>query len=108
MSSPMQTPASPSAAFQAQFGAAPGTQDARSDCDKWERLCAALLEERARLQAELATMKAENAANLKALTALLCKDFKFELTMEEVYAQVDKETSLGQLVAELAEEAKKT
>src|SRR5437588_11800580 len=91
MSSPIQAPAGPGAEFQAHFGAPPGSQDARSDCEKWERLCAALLQERARLQAELATAKAENEASLKALSALLCKDFKFDLTMEEVYARVDKE-----------------
>jgi hypothetical protein len=106
MSSPMQTTTSPGAEFQAHFGAAPGSQDARIDCEKWERLCAALLEERARLQAELAAVKTENEANLKALYALVCKDFKFDLTMEEVYAQVDRETSLDQLVAELENEAK--
>ncbi len=66
-----------------------------------------LLEERARLQAELAATKAENEANLKALRGLLSKDFKFELTMEQVYAQVDKETSLAELVAELEAEAEK-
>jgi hypothetical protein len=100
--------ANPGAEFQAHFGAPPGSLDARSECEKWERLCAALLEERARLQAELAAAKAENEANLKALRALLCKDFKFDLTKDEVYAQVDKGMSLEQLVAELEAEAEKT
>jgi hypothetical protein len=106
MSSPTQSEVSPLTEFQAQFGAPPTLQDARGDCEKWERLCAKLLEERSRLQAELATAQTENEANLKALVALLCKDFKFDLTMDEVYAQVDKGTSLHQLIAELEHEAK--
>ena len=56
----------------------------------------------------VAAAKAENDANTKALYTLLCKDFKFSLTMDEVYAQVDKGTSLQQLVAELEAEATNT
>ncbi len=101
MSSPIQTSATPVGEFQAHFGAPPGTQDARAECEQWERLCAQLLEERARLRAELATAQAENESNLKSLAAMVCKDFKLDLTMEEVYAQIDKGTSLEQLIAEL-------
>jgi hypothetical protein len=103
-----QTPVSPSAEFQAHFGAPPGSHSARDECEQWQRLCTALLEERARLRDELAAAKAENDANTKALYTLLCKDFKFSLTMDEVYAQVDKGTSLQQLVAELEAEATNT
>ena len=38
-----------------------GTQDAHVDCEKWEKLCAELLQERASLQAELEKTRAEGA-----------------------------------------------
>jgi hypothetical protein len=107
MSSPLVTPTTPSAEFQAHFGAPPGLQDARHECEKWERLCAALLEERSRLQAELAKATAKHDADLKALCAFLCKEPKFDLTMDQVYAQVEQDTSLEQIISELENEAKK-
>jgi hypothetical protein len=32
--------------FQAHFGAPPGSQDAKTECEKWERLCNELLADR--------------------------------------------------------------
>src|ERR1700683_3169347 len=64
--------------FQAHFGAPPGSQDAKTECEKWERLCDELLAERERLRAELE----------KARLDKICKDFQPELQMEEIYAQV--------------------
>ncbi len=50
MSDTMQTPPTPASVFQAHFGAPPGAQDPRADCEKWERLCGELLAERAKLR----------------------------------------------------------
>jgi hypothetical protein len=83
------------AVFQANYGSPPGSQDAKADCEKWERLCDELLIQREGLRTELE----------KARLDAICKDFKLELTMEEVYAQVDRETTLEQLIAELEREA---
>jgi hypothetical protein len=94
--------------FQAHFGSPPGSQDARADCAKWERLCAELIEERSRLQLELAKATAQNEAYLKSLCAIAFQGFKFDLTMDEVYAQVDRTTSLDQLIAELEQESQAT
>jgi hypothetical protein len=94
MSSPIQSIPTPVGEFQAHFGAPPGTQDAKADCEKWERLCGELLAERERLRAELEKERLDR----------FCKDFKPTLTMEEVYAQVDRETSFEQLIAEFKKE----
>lgn len=107
MIAPIPGKPTPAAAFEAHFGTPPGTQDAREDCEKWEKLCAELLQERARLQAELAKVQAQVEADAKGLCKVLAEVPKFELTMEEAYALVDKETSLDQLIAELEQEAKK-
>jgi hypothetical protein len=80
--------------FQARFGAPPNGQDAQADCEKWERLCGELLAERARLRGELEKARVEK----------ICKDFKPEFTMEENYAQVDRDTSLEQIIADLKQE----
>ena len=76
--------------FQAHFGAPPGSQDAKADCEKWQGLCEKLLNERERLRTELA---AEKANREKAVLDAMCKDFVLPLTMEQVYALVDKETT---------------
>ena len=88
--------------FQAHFGAPPGGKDARSDCEKWQRLCEELLAERERLRAQLAN---EKASREKAVLDAICKDYTLPLTMEQVYALVDKETTMEQLMAELESEA---
>jgi len=83
------------AVFQANYGTAPGSQDAKADGEKWERLCNELLVERERLRAELE----------KARLDEFCKGFTLDLTMEQVYAHVNRETSLEQIVAELERSA---
>ncbi len=77
--------------FQAHFGALPGSQDARAECERWERLCEQLLADRERLRAELE----------KARLDKICKDFKPNLTMEMVYSQVDRATTMDQIISEL-------
>ena len=108
MSNPIQTNVTAVGEFQAHFGAPPGLSDTRSDCEKWERLCAELLQERARLHAELARTRAQNDADLRSLAAVSAEDGKFELTMEEVYAQVDRESSLETIIADMECQAQKT
>jgi len=82
------------AVFQTNYGSPPGSQDAKADCEKWERLCDELLVERARLRAALE----------KECLDRMWREFKPTLTMEEVYAQVDRETSLEQIVLDLKNE----
>jgi hypothetical protein len=108
MSSPMQSNGIAAIEFQTHFGAPPGSPDVRSDCEKWERLCAQLLQERERLLAELARTRAQNAADLRSLAAVLSENPEFNLSMEEVYAQVDRESSLETIIAEMEREAQKT
>src|SRR5688572_3912534 len=83
--------------FQAHFGAPPGSQDAKTECEKWQRLCDELLADRERLRAELE----------KARLDRICKDFKPQFTMEEVYSQVDRETTIEQIITELEHAAEK-
>lgn len=77
--------------FKAHFGASPGEHDAKVECEKWQRLCDELLAERERLRAQL------ERARLEAF----CKEPQPNLTMEQVYAQVDRDTTIQQLIAEL-------
>jgi hypothetical protein len=107
MSAPIQGKPTAAAEFQAHFGTAPGSENARADCEKWEKLCGELLQERARLQAELAKVQAQVEADAKALCKVLAEVPPFELTMEEAFALVDKETTMDQLIAELEREAEK-
>lgn len=97
MTGTIQTNDKAVAVFQAHFGAAPGSQDANSECEKWEQLCDQLLADRERLRAELE----------KARLDKICKDFKPELTMEIVYSQVDRETTMDQIITDLEHEAEK-
>ena len=83
--------------FQAQFGSPPGSQDAKNECEKWERLCNELLADRERLRAELERVRLDK----------ICKDFKPVFTREEIYAQVDCETTIDQLITELESWAEK-
>jgi hypothetical protein len=83
--------------FQAYFGAPPGSQDSKIECENWQRLCDELLADRERLRAELE----------KARLDKICKDFKPTFTMEEVYSQVDRQTTIEQIIAELEYAAEK-
>lgn len=61
---------SPASFFQAHFGAPPGGQDPRADCEKWERLCGELLAERAKLREELERARYEEfRKSFQAMTA---------------------------------------
>ena len=84
------------AVFLAHYGALPGSQDARSECEKWQRLCDELLAERERLRSELE----------KARLHTFCKDYKPQ-SMEMVYSQVDRETTLEQIIDELEQATEK-
>ena len=97
----MQTIPTAVGAFQAQFGAPPGSQDAQAECDKWQRLCAELLLERERLRTALAK---EQLLHERAVLRLMCMEVQPNLTMEQVYAQVDRESSLDQIIADLKRE----
>jgi hypothetical protein len=89
MSNPIQSNGTATTVFQAHFGAPPGSQDAKAECEKWQRLCDELLAERTRLRAELEKIRLD----------AFCREPIPNLTMEEVYARVDHGTSLDQLIA---------
>ena len=91
MSNPIQTIPTASGAFQAHFGAPPGSQDAKAECEKWQRLCDDLLAERERLRAELEKRRLEE----------FFKEPIPDRTMEDVYAQIDREASIDQIIADL-------
>ncbi len=82
--------------FQSHFGAPPGSQDPKAECEKWERLCGELLAERAKLRAEL------EQARLEKIFAEW--DQEPVPSMEEVYAQVDRTTTLDDIIAEMKKE----
>ena len=94
MSIPIQPVPTAVSVFQAHFGAPPGGQDAKKECQNWQRLCDELLAERARLRAEL---------EQRRLQEILSKPMP-DLTMEEVYAQVDHTTSLDEMIADMKKE----
>ena len=96
MSSSILPSVAASAVFQAEYGTPPGTQDARSECEKWQRLCDQLLAEGQRLRSELE----------KACLNTFCKDYKPQ-SMEMVYSQVDRETTLEQIIDELEQATEK-
>ncbi len=54
--------------FQAHFGSPPGSQDAKTEGEKWARLCDELLADRERLRAELESARLDK----------ICKDFNQE------------------------------
>lgn len=85
------------AIFQAHFGATPGSQDPKAECEKWAQLCDQLLAERERLRAELE----------KARLDQFWKEFQ-PMSMEEVYAQVDRETTMDQIITELEHAVEKS
>ena len=80
--------------FQAQYGAPPGSQDAKAECEKWQRLCDELLAERQRLRSELEKARLQQIFN----------EWGPIPSMEEVYAQVDRQTSLDEIIAQMKRE----
>jgi hypothetical protein len=101
MSNTVQPNSTAVGVFQAQFGAPPGSQDAKAECEKWQRLCDELLADRERLRADRERLRAE--VERRRLDEM-CKHYKLNLTMEQVYAQVDRESSIEQVIAELERE----
>ena len=94
MSPFIQTIPTAAGEFQAQFGAPPTGHDAKAECEKWQRLCDKLLTEREFLRVELEKERLDR----------ICKEFIPTLTMDEVYAQIDRETTLEQLIDDLQKE----
>ena len=80
--------------FQAHYGTPPGSSDAKADCEKWQRLCDELLAERARLRAELEKARLEQ----------IFSEWGPIPSMEKVYAQVDREASLDDIIAQMKRE----
>lgn len=93
MSNSIPTNATPGHVFQAQFGTPPGSQDPKAECEQWQQLCGVLLAERDRLHAELD----------KARLVTIIADWNKEPvgTREEVYANVVKDQTFDELIAEL-------
>jgi hypothetical protein len=83
--------------FQAHFGALPGSQDPKAECEKWERLCGELLAERARLKAELEQLRLDQITREWAQIPVP--------SWEEMQAQIDRSTTLEQIIADLKAEA---
>lgn len=77
-------------AYQSQYGTPPGTQDPKSECKRWERLCDDLLAEREKLRAELG----------KARLEMIFAEWDQEPvpSREEVFANIDRETSFDDLI----------
>jgi hypothetical protein len=77
--------------FQTNFGLTPGSQDPKLECEKWQQLCNELLADRERLRAELE----------KARLDQICSDWERQPigSMEEVLANVDRTTTLDEVIA---------
>ena len=92
-------PAPPTASgfFQAHFGTPPGTQDAKAECENWQRLCDELLAERAKLRSELE----------KARLAQIFREWDAEpvpATWEEAEKTINRSTTLEQILAKMRAE----
>src|ERR1041384_3226178 len=94
MSIQVQANLSPASIFQSQFGTPPGTQDAKAECEKWERLCGELLAERERLREALEKARLEKIMHEWDATPI-------PPTWEEACALADRSTSIEQIVAEM-------
>ena len=81
------------------------TSDLAAECKKWEQRCAQMIEERERLRAELAKMKAECELYRKSLFRQMCKEYTPpNFTKEEMLAFVDQAPPLQEFIAELERE----
>ena len=94
MAHPTEPGPSPLSVFQAQFGIPPGTLDPRTECANWERLCGELLAERQKLRAELERAR---------LRQRIAEESPIP-SVNEVYAQVDRSSSIQAIVADLERE----
>lgn len=79
--------------------------DSIAESRKCEQRCAEMIEECDRLRAELAKMQAERDQYRKSLLFYLAKESEPPtFTREAVFAAVETEPSLGELLAELKKE----
>ncbi|MBI2807580.1 MAG: hypothetical protein HYX68_21575 [Planctomycetes bacterium] len=79
--------------------------DLDAQCRQWQSRCAELTSERDRLRADLAKSQAEREAYLHAVYACLRKDYSAPtFTRDEVFAAIEHEPSLRDLIAELKRE----
>jgi hypothetical protein len=85
--------------FEAHFGAPPGSQDPKAECEKWQRLCGELLAERARLRAELEQLRLEQ----------ILREWEHVPvpSWEEMQAQIDRSITFEQLIEEIERDAEK-
>ena len=97
MSSPTQAIPNPVGIYKAHFGTLPGSQDPKAECEKWERLCGELLAERARLKSELEALRLEQITREWAQIPIP--------SWEEMQTQIDRSTTLEQIIADLKAEA---
>ncbi len=97
MSILIPTNSTPAGVFQSHFGAVPGTQDAKAECEKWEFLCGALLIERERLREALEKARLEQI--MREWDAV-----PIPPTWEDVCAQAERSTSIDQIIAEMDKE----
>lgn len=104
MSIPVQDFSAALAQFQSQFGGPPGGPDPKAECEKWQRLCAELLAERDRLQTELAK---ERAAHERTVLTMMRDEVDPSLTREQIYAGIDRETSLDDILERLRQEVER-
>ncbi len=87
--------------FQERFGGPPGSLDATTECKKWEKLCGEAIAERDRLREELGKVQSERDAYLKTVYYFMCKDYQPTFTKEELFANVGRQPSFGELIAEI-------
>jgi len=87
--------------FQARFGVAPGTPELQ-ERERLVQMCKELLQERDRLRADLGRLQQEHDAYYHAFNALMKKEHaQYLVDKETLLADIDKETTIEQLVAEL-------
>jgi hypothetical protein len=88
-----------SAEFHGHFQQPPGSFSPQEELAHWQQLCREIIQERDRLREDLARTEKERDDYRKSLYAFTQKDIPF--TRQEVFAQLGKEESLRDLVAEL-------
>ena len=99
MSTAIQAIPTATGVFEAHFGAPPGSQDPKAECEKWERLCGELLAERVRLKAELEQLRLEQI--FREWDQIPAPSW------EEMQSQIDRTTTFEQLIEEIERDAEK-
>lgn len=88
--------------FRSRFGASPDSHKLELELARSIQLGQELLAERERLRAQVARLQGERDQYLRCLSAYLAKAFpRVELDKEAIFAEMDKEPTLDQLIAEL-------